>query len=67
MHKVLSKISNLVGKNKNFLAKIRKLSILPTLLDIFWYSTTLCAYSVSPSATQLGVSMTVRRKALEKL
>ena len=32
---VYKKISNLVGRNDNFLAKARKLSILPTLLDIF--------------------------------
>ena len=28
-------LSNSVGKNDNFLAKARKLSILPTSLDIF--------------------------------
>ena len=31
----MSKISNSVGRNDNFLAKARKLSILPTSLDIF--------------------------------
>ena len=31
----ISKISNSVGRNDNFLAKARKLSILPTSLDIF--------------------------------
>ena len=31
----ISKISNVVGRNDNFLAKARKLSILPTSLDIF--------------------------------
>ena len=31
----VSKISNKVGRIDNFLAKARKLSILPTLLDIF--------------------------------
>ena len=30
----ISKISNSVGRNDNFLAKARKLSILPTSLDI---------------------------------
>ena len=29
------KMSNSVGRNDNFLTKARKLSILPTLLDIF--------------------------------
>ena len=32
----MSKISNLVGRNDNFLAKAQKLSILPTSLDIFY-------------------------------
>ena len=32
---VVSKISNSVGRNDNFLAKAGKLSILPTWLDIF--------------------------------
>ena len=31
----ISKISNSVGRHDNFLAKARKLSILPTLSDIF--------------------------------
>ena len=31
----MSKISNSVGRNDNFLAKARKLSILPTSLGIF--------------------------------
>ena len=31
----MSKISNSVGRNDNFLAKARKLSILQTELDIF--------------------------------
>ena len=31
----ISKISNSVGRNDNFFAKARKLSILPTSLDIF--------------------------------
>ena len=31
----VSKISSSVGRNDNFLAKARKLSILPTSLDIF--------------------------------
>ena len=31
----ISKISNSVGRNDNFLSKARKLSILPTELDIF--------------------------------
>ena len=31
----ITKISNSVGRNDNFLAKARKLSILPTSLDIF--------------------------------
>ena len=31
----MSKISNSVGRNDNFLAKARKLLILPTSLDIF--------------------------------
>ena len=31
----ISKISNSVGRNNNFLAKARKLSVLPTELDIF--------------------------------
>ena len=31
----ISKISNSVGRNDKFLAKARKLSVLPTSLDIF--------------------------------
>ena len=31
----MSKISNSVGRNDNFRAKARKLSIVPTSLDIF--------------------------------
>ena len=31
----ISKISNSIGRNDNFLAKARKLSVLPTSLDIF--------------------------------
>ena len=31
----IKKISNSVGRNDNFLAKARKLSILPTSLDVF--------------------------------
>ena len=45
MHIVLSyiKISNSVGRNDNFLAKARKLSILPTSSDIF---DILCTHSL---------------------
>ena len=40
------RISNSLGRNDNFLAKARKLSILPTSLDIFLYTAILCMYSL---------------------
>ena len=43
----MSKISNSVGRNDNFLTKARKLTILQTSLDIFdMYTTTLYTYSL---------------------
>ena len=43
----ISKISNSVGRNDNFPAKARKLSILPTELDILLYGSTMSVFSIS--------------------
>ena len=43
----ISKISNSVGRNNNFLAKAQKLSILPTSLDFFIYSKTIYVFSLN--------------------
>ena len=42
----MSKISNSVGRNDNFLAKARKLSILPTELDFFIYGNTIYVFPI---------------------
>ena len=42
----MSKISISVGRNDNFLANARKLSILPTWIDIFSYTTTLYTFTL---------------------
>ena len=40
------KISNSVRRNDNVLAKARKLSILPTLFDIFMYGNSIYVFSI---------------------
>ena len=42
----ISKISNSVGRNDNFLSKARKLSILPSSLDILIYRNTMYVFSI---------------------
>ena len=46
-------MSNEVGRIDNFLALARKLSFLPTELDISLYTTTLCTYSIYLSTYNL--------------
>ena len=43
-----SKISNSVGRNDNFLAKARKLSIPPTSFDILIYDNTIYLFTFYP-------------------
>ena len=47
------KISNEVGRIDNFADKARKLSVLPTSLDIFLYTSTLYKYSIYLSVSDL--------------